>query len=332
MKHNLENTQIEILGIGDAMVDLSTRASQLPPRGGNIWSTAVSMSPGGTTANVAACIAKLGMRSSFIGCVGDDPYGCYTIEELQKVGVNTGRMTLRPGAFTGIVLAIVDDTGERTFIACAKGASHTMLSRKDLNGINFAEIPIVHSTGVCLVEEPSRSVLLAALEQAHQAGCQVYFDPNLRLEGDIFHDELRGAQFKAFSLVDVLLIGDNEVDLMFPGKSMKAAADQIRAQGVQIVVVKQGEKGATLFSEESEISQPAFKVLVNSTTGAGDAFDAGFISARVRGANLQDSLVYACAVGGLKVTGLGARSVPGHAEVMAFLASHGCELKSLLDI
>lgn len=318
-----KSTQVEILGIGDAMVDLSTRAAQLPPRGGNIWSTAVTLSPGGTTANVAACIAKLGLHSSFIGCVGDDPYGRYTIDELKHEGVNTGFMSLRPGAFTGIVLAIIDDTGERTFIACAKGASHTLLSSQDFNGLDFKEIPILHSTGVCFVEEPSRSVLLAALEQAHQAGCLVYFDPNLRLEGNEFPEDLRNAQWKAFSISDVVLIGDNEVELLFPGKSLKEAAAIIRGQGAQIVVVKQGEKGATVFGEGYEDSFPAFKVKVNSTTGAGDSFDAGFISARVRGASLHDALVYACAVAGMKVTGLGARSVPSHSEVMAFLADRG---------
>lgn len=320
-------TQVEILGIGDAMVDLSTRASQLPPRGGNIWSTAVALSPGGTTANVAAGIARLGLRSSFIGCVGDDPYGRYTIEEFQRVGVDTSRLTLRSGAFTGIVLAIVDDTGERTFIACAKGASHTLLSLQDFENVNFKDIPIVHSTGVCLVEEPSRSALLSVLEQAHWAGCQVYFDPNLRLEGSVFKEELRVAQWKAFAFSDVVLIGDNEVELMFPGKTLKEAAETIRGQGAHIVVVKQGEKGASVFSADCEESCPAFKVNVNSTTGAGDSFNAGFIAARVRGANLRDALVYACAVAGLKVTGLGARSVPAHVEVMTFLTQHGIVIR-----
>lgn len=321
------NVKVEILGIGDAMVDLSTHASALPPRGGNIWSTAVTLSPGGTTANVAAGIAKLGLRSSFIGCVGDDPYGHYTIDEFQRAGVFTGYVKLRQGAYTGIVLAIVDDTGERTFIACAKGASHTLLDCQDFKNIDFKKIPIVHSTGVCFAEEPSRSVLLAILEQAHQAGCLVYFDPNLRLEGDIFPKELEEAQWKSFTFADVILIGDNEVGLMFPGLSLKEAARLIREQGAKTVVIKQGEKGASLFSEEGEYTCPAFSVEVNSTTGAGDSFDAGFIAARVRGASLHDALVYACAVAGLKVTGSGARSIPCNADVLTFLHRNGISIR-----
>lgn len=327
MIRNVLSSQAKILGIGDAMVDLSTYAAQLPPRGGNIWSTAVRLSPGGTTANVAAGIARLGLNSSFIGCVGDDPYGRYTLDEFKRIGVDTCHVQPRPGAFTGIVLAIIDETGERTFIACAKGASYTLLKEQDFAEMDFKTYPIVHSTGVCFVEEPSRSVLLTTLERAHKTGCQVYFDPNLRLEGNRFPEELREAQWKAFSFTDVVLIGDNEVELMFPGKSLSEAADLMRARGVEIVVVKQGEKGAAIFSHEGEDSCPAFKVRVNSTTGAGDSFDAGFIAARVRGASLSDSLVYACAVAGLKVTGSGARSVPDHSVVMEFLAANGKKLK-----
>lgn len=314
---------VEIYSIGDAMMDLSTRASFLPPRGGNIWSTAVIMSPGGTAANVAAGMAVLGLPSSFIGCVGDDPYGHYIIEEFRRVGVNIAHVTLSPGAFTGIVLAIIDDAGERTFIACAKGAAHTLLNAGNFQDMNFAEGSIVHSTGVCLVEEPSRSTLLEALGRARRSGCHVYFDPNLRLEGELFEAGLRDAIWEVFSLSDVVLIGDDEVEVMLPGRSIREAASIIRNRGARIVVVKQGERGATVFDADYEAHCPAFKVDVNSTAGAGDAFDAGFIAARVRGAGLHDALVYACAVAGLKVAGSGARAIPAHAEVMAFLARQG---------
>ncbi len=314
---------VDVLGIGDAMVDLFTHASQLPPRGGNIWSTAVNLSPGGTTANVAANTALLGISSGFVGCVGEDPYGQYTISEFQKAGVDTSGIVVRKGAFTGIVLAIIDDEGERTFIACAKGASHALLDAGDVQALDYASIPVVHSSGVCLVEEPARSALLGALEQAHAAGCEVYYDPNLRLEGDIFPEELRAAQWKAIEHSDVVLIGDEEMHLLFENMACWQGVDRLRKAGPKIVVVKQGEKGASVFSDEGEDHCAAFKVPVTSTAGAGDSFDAGFIAARRRGASLHDALVYACAVAALKVTRQGARAVPGHTEVLAFLAERG---------
>lgn len=315
---------VDVLGIGDALVDLSTHASQLPPRGGNIWSTAVRLSPGGTTANVAANAAKLGVRSGFVGCVGDDPYGQYIVSEFEKVGVDTHGITVRQGAFTGIVLAIIDDEGERTFIACAKGAAHTVLSAEDLQGLDYSTIPVIHTSGVCLVEEPSRSSLLGALEQSKRAGCLIYYDPNLRLEGKFFPDALRRAQLTAISMADVVLIGDEEMELLYGGKTFPESVEHIRKEGGKTVVVKQGKQGATVYSDTGEIiSCPALKVPVVSTAGAGDAFDAGFIVARLRSIDLHDALVYACAVAALKITRHGTRSVPDHQEVLSFLAEHG---------
>ncbi len=313
---------VDIMGIGDALVDLTTRASQLPPRGGNIWSTAVGMSPGGTTANVAANAAGLGLRSGFVGCVGDDPYGHYLIAEFERARVDTRGLVVREGSFTGIVLAIIDDEGERTFIACAKGASHTTLLPEDLRGLDYACIRTLHTSGVCLVEEPSRSALLAAMEQARIAGCTVYYDPNLRLEGNIFPAELRAAQLCAVSFADVVLIGDEEIKLMLGTKSCPEGAELLRRQGAKIVVAKEGSRGATIYCDDGEFRSPAFEVTVASTAGAGDSFDAGFMTARHRGAGLDQALEYACAVAAIKVTHQAGRYTPTHAEVMTFLAEH----------
>jgi aminoimidazole riboside kinase len=328
MNSKQKTIPVDVLGIGDALVDLSTYSNILPPRGGNIWSTAVRLTPGGTTANVASNLATLGIRSGFAGSVGEDPYGQYIIREFERAGVDIGGIVVKPDSYTGIVLAIIDDQGERTFICCGKGASHTVLLAEDLQCLDYSSIPVVQTSGVCLVEEPSRSTLLSALEHARRAECLVYFDPNLRLEGDIFPQALRQAQMKALSLSDVVLIGDEELQLLFEGKNRLEAINLLRQEGAKIIVVKQGEQGATLYSDMGVEHCQAFKVPVVSLAGAGDSFDAGFIAARQRGADLGDALVYASAVAGIKVTRHGSRSVPNHKEVLEFLEvnSHHIQL------
>jgi fructokinase len=312
------------LGIGDAMVDLFTRASQLPPRGGNIWSTAVEVHSGGTAANVSACIAKLGIPSAFAGIVGGDPYGSFLIDDFKRIGVDTQWIEVKEGAYTGIVLAIIDDEGERTFIACAKGAAHIHLTPKFADKLEFSSDQVIHSSGVCLGEEPARSGLLTALQRVHDQKIPIYFDPNLRLEGNIFPEELRKAQLQAISLASVVLIGDEEIALLYPGKSMKEVAQSILTGNVEIVVVKQGDRGASAFVKDGiEDYVPTFRVDVVSTAGAGDSFDAGFISARIRRANIHDALIYANAVASMKVSREGSRSVPEHWEVMHFLKERG---------
>jgi len=323
--HIIEN-QCQAIGIGDAMVDLFTHSSNLPTIGGNIWSSAVTLIPGGTAANVAANIAKLGISSAFIGCVGDDPYGQYTVDEFKKVGVDTSGIIFESGSYTGIVLGIITGDGERTFIACARGAAHTLLSREIVKNIRYHQGQIVHASGVCLVESPSREGLLAALESAHKNGNQVYFDPNLRLEGSRFTKELYDAQWQAIRFSDVVLIGEEEIKLMCEDRSLADGADILRKEGPKLIVVKQGDKGAVAFNDQGKIISPAFKVPVLSMAGAGDSFDAGFISARIRGANLQDAMIYANAVAAIKVTRQGARAVPDHIEVMVFLGERGIQL------
>jgi len=117
---------------------------------------------------------------------------------------------IKKGTYTGIVLAVIDDEGERTFIACAKGAAHIYLTPEYVSRLKVTKDTVIHSSGVCLVEEPARSGLLQAFQEIHGQGTVLYFDPNLRLEGNIFPDALRDAQLQAISLSDVVLIGDEE--------------------------------------------------------------------------------------------------------------------------
>jgi Sugar kinases, ribokinase family len=322
-----------VVGIGDTMVDLFTRAAELPCRGGNIWSTAVSLNPGGTAANVAANIAQLGVSSAFVGCVGEDPYGSYTLQEFKKIGVETNGIELKPGTFTGIVLTILDTQGERTFIACAKGAAYSQLSDEFTRRIRFQPGQVVHSSGVCLVEEPARSNVLRLLQLARENENKVYFDPNLRLEGDIFSASLQEAQWQAISQSDVVLIGDDEIKRMCATDLLAAGAKQLLQKGPRLIVVKQGEKGVSAYTRDQEVTEAAFSVPICSTAGAGDSFDAGFIAAELRGANLRDALLYANAVAAIKVTRQGARAVPNHPEVMQFLheRNQSIELQSEIE-
>jgi len=326
-----DSFQIQTLGIGDAMVDLYTRASQLPSKGGNIWSTAVEMSPGGTTANVSANIARLGISSAFIGRVGSDPYGQYIIDEFKKVGVETGDIFIKKGAFTGIVLGIIDDQGERTFIACAKGASHTLLTKSDVHQINFEKYQNIHTSGVCLVEQPSRESLLVAMEIAHTLNKKIYFDPNLRLEGNVFPEELREAQYKAISLSDVVLIGEEELFQLCGCASIEEGSERLLEKGAELIVVKQGGKGVVAITSKENIIVPSFNVKVCNTAGAGDAFDAAFIAAQLRNANLLDALIYANAVAAIKVTRKDARSAPTHTETIEFLNKRNIQIGTNIE-
>lgn len=319
-----KNDYIDVLCIGDAMVDLITVGPCVPPRGGNIWSSAVQMSPGGTVANVCVNMAKLGINTAFAGCMGSDPYGKYSLEKMQESGVNTANIEITEDVSTGIILALIDTSGERTFIACAKGSSFAKLSQNFVKELAYQNANLVHTSGVCLVEEPSRSSILLALKLAREAGRKVYYDPNLRLEGNVFPELLRKAQQEAMKLTDVLLVGEEELALMYENETnLENVVSGLLDMGIETVVVKQGEHGASAFTKFEQYKQPAYEVEVTDTTGAGDSFDAGFMAAVLRGLSLTEAVKYACAVAAIKVSRYGARAVPTHEETLAFLEARG---------
>ncbi len=319
---NFANRPLEVIAVGDAFVDLIAKTPRFPPRGGNVWGEAVKMSPGGTCANFAVAISRLGIKSGFVGSLGDDIYGHFLLEDFVRERVDVSHVKIDDSAYTGIVFAVVDDEGERTFFACGKGAAHTRLAPEDIDPAYFAQARAVHITGVSLLESPSREALLTAMKEARAKGVRVSFDPNLRLEGDVFPPELLEAIQAALRLSDLVLIADYETVLIFGTTDFGEAAHRILELGSALAVVKLGSQGAMGVSREGKVIVSAFKVQVVDTTGAGDAFDAGFLAARVRGLALKDALTYANAVAAISTTKKGARAIPTHSEVEAFIKSN----------
>ncbi len=319
--------KLDVLCVGDSMVDMTTYAPALPPRGGNVWSTAPEVSPGGTVANVAADLATLGMRSGFAGVLSVDPYGEYFLETMVAAGVDVSDVVRDEQAFTGVVLAIVDDeSGERTFIACARGSAYAHLTAENIEGMDFARAQAVHFSGVCFVEEPSRSAVLHGLARAKSHAIPIYYDPNLRLQGDVFPEDLKAAQMTALQVADVVLVGNEELEQLFGSLDDPSQVFAFLGEEARLLIVKRGEHGADAYTRDRHLSMPAFHVEVVDTTGAGDAFNAGFMAAELRGMGLEQAMTYACAVAGIKVSRSGARSVPSHEETVAFLQRHGMDV------
>jgi sugar/nucleoside kinase (ribokinase family) len=131
-----------------------------------------------------------------------------------------------------------------------------------------------------------------------------------------------GRRRSRLSYAHTVLIGDEEMELLLGAGTCREGADLLRKEGVNLVVAKRGSQGPTAYSEAGEDDCPAFKGAVVSTAGAGDSFDAAFIAARQRAAGMHQALEYACAVAAIRLIRQGARSVPEHADVLAFLDEH----------
>lgn len=312
-----------VLVVGDACVDLVV---QIPERSGSERQhPPPELHGGGTGGNTAVALARLGLPTVFLGAVGDDGYGRFALDSLEREGVDTHCVTRTQEAFTTQVIALIDRQGERTLVAWPRrGAAHTRLAPEAVQPALVAAMAWLHTTGMTLVEAPTREAVLRAMRLAREAGVPVSFDINLRLgfaDGRLPEPFLETIR-QAITLADVVFgSATDELVYLTPGLSAEAGARQLAA-GERMAVIRQGAEGAWVVSARGEASHvPAFPVAVVDTLGAGDVFNAGFILASLAGKSLPEAVCWGHAAAALKLGRPGARSGPTRAELEAFLTN-----------
>jgi len=310
----------DVIALGDTNVDLIARVCSYPVRGGNAFITSFEKFAGGSAANFAVATSRLELKTGFISKVGNDEYGQIVIEEFKKENVDTSHLLIDEKAHTGWVLVIVDEEGERTFFAYREKCADTQLREEDIDPDYIRTTKLLYVSGVSLASEPSQQAALKAMKIAKNENVKVAFDPNLRLEKWEIPDSFKKPFIKAISLSDLVLIGKEEIMALSGEKTLESSVKNVLNLGPEIVAVKLGSEGSKIFSGSGqEVHCPAFKVKTVDTTGAGDAYNAGFIYGYLKKWDLMKVGTFANAVGAIKVTRKGARSSPTLREVLDFL-------------
>jgi len=272
---------IKVLCLGDIMLDV-TAVVGAPINQGVETRAVISTQGGGAAANVASWLAVSGTPAHLIARVGDDPAGKTVLAELDKYGVEHSQ-TIVPGANTGVVVVLVDALGERTMFPDS-GAN---------SGLSLADLPAlegftaVYLSGYPLVNPRSRSGTLDILRTVKERGLPVIFDPST--VGVLLEVGLNQVR-EWLTLVDVVILNEEEAHFL-SGKNnpVDAATDLLTL--TPLVVIKRGGQGALAQARGTQLVQiPAIDVEVVDTTGAGDAFAAGFIQSWIGSADLQEGL------------------------------------------
>lgn len=257
---------IRLVCVGDLMVDvLAQLPGPLAP--GSDTPATVTLFGGGAAANVAAWAAHLGAAAAFVGRVGDDALGRRAVAELIAAGVEA-RVDLDPDRPTGTCIVLVDPSGERTMVPSV-GANAAPGAYRLPDNADW-----LYLSGYALLSEPSREAALAALSTARERGWSIAVDaasaaPLDRVGADAFLGWL-GA--------DLLLFANADEALVLTGTEEPAGSAAALAARTGQAVVKLGARGA-LWSDGSGVrSIPAVPSDVVDSTGAGDAFAAGFLA------------------------------------------------------
>ncbi|MEA2382645.1 MAG: hypothetical protein QOH72_2616 [Solirubrobacteraceae bacterium] len=265
-----------VVVVGDVMVDVVARMSG-PLAHGSDTPASVSYRPGGAGATVAAWLAVCGVPVALVARAGDDEAGRGALERLRGHGVDVAHVVLDPDRATGTCVVLVAPDGERSMLPDA-GANAT-LSPDDLAGTPFAPGAHLHLAGYTLLRDgPPREAAREALRRARANGMTISVDPSSATPIQRFG----AARFLALAGHPDLLLPNRDEALALTG----SADPRTLAAHAREAVVTLGAGGARWSDGRVIVDAPAVVdgAPVADTTGAGDAFAAGFLAAWLDGA------------------------------------------------
>lgn len=317
----------EIMGraylLGDICIDLSLVVPEV--MGNAAGQQEPASSGGGTVANTACALAKLGLETHFLGVLGDDYAGRLVRSELDSLGVRTEGLLVSSERPTQQVIALTDGTGQRTtFVWPQTEPAYLELGKSQLEFLKLAPQDWLHSSGICLASSKAAETVLAGLEIAAERGSFTTFDLSLRfgLRDGTLPEDFRQNLWRAIRLSDhVLGTVEEELIHLVPDEPNAGLATQELAKvGACTAVMRESGTGAYVSRHGAPtFTVPQFKVPVVDTLGAGDAFAAGYIFGGVSGKPLEEQVRLAHAVAGYKVGGRGAHFLPDMKELKCFL-------------
>jgi sugar/nucleoside kinase (ribokinase family) len=260
---------------------------------------------GGSAANSMAGIAAMGGRSAFIGQIAEDQLGLIFEHDMHALGVRFETPPLEDGPPTGRCLILVTPDGQRTMNTCP-GASHE-LSADALDRDLIASASILFLEGYLFGPAKPRAAMMEAIKVAHAAGRKVGF--TLSESVCIAERKEPFTQMIESGGVDLLFCNEDEALQLTGRTDLQSALDELQVH-VPTLVITKGPEGAIGVEGGKTIAIPAAPVdQVVDTTGAGDFFAAGFLTARCKGANLERCLWTGAIAAGEVIKHYGARPI-----------------------
>ena len=306
-----------LLHLGNVVVDLALNVPYLPERGADVLAAAARVSPGGGF-NVLAAAARQGLSAAYAGAHGRGPFADLARAALAAEGIQV-LLPPAPGPDTGVVIAVVEPAGERTFLT-APGAEAT-LTAADLAAVRPAPGDVIYLSGYSFLHAANRAALLTWLAGPGAAGDPgepanlVVFDP-----GPLVDQVPPTALAAVLRRADWLTCNAREATIL-SGRPDPLAATGVLAARQRGVIVRTGPAGCFLGHGGGEpVLVPGFAVPAIDTNGAGDTHAGVFIAALARGAAPIEAARSANAAAALSVSRAGPATSPTASELAEFLA------------
>ena len=313
----------DIISLGELLVEIMRTEQDVSHR--NVGAIYRGPFPSGAPAIFIDSAARMTrdttLKAGFIGVVGDDEFGECIINKLRKDTVDISQIRVSKSLTTGIAFNQYNSNGTRKFIFSAGAAGD--ISPNDIDEDYFSNVKALHIMGSSLsISQKSRNACYKAIKITRMINPNaiISFDPNLRPEMLNIEEILRISK-PILEKTDILLPSGEEAEMLAGIKGEKAACLELLKGNPEIVLLKQGPLGSTIFNKgvTSTLHVPSFKIEERDPTGAGDSFGGAFIASYLKGWDFKRSLQFANAVGALKVNHFGPMTDTTLDDVIEFI-------------
>ena len=306
---------MDVIGVGDAAIDIYLEVDHIPSRDEKLLARSTNLYPGGMVANFLVALRRLGTPCGFHGLVGDDEFGRLTISDLAINDVDINGAVIKQGGHTYFCVIMLDESGEKSLVIAPTNCLFPLPD--DVSEQVIARARHLHTTATII------PTVKKAISLARRHGLTISLDLESTAVGK---DEL----WSLLTQVDILFTNQRAIKLLCEAETLDVAADVILNRGLGLVCITMGRAGTLILSSSGLIKATAFAVRAVDTTGAGDAFAAGFVHGFLRGWPLPQLATFASAVAAINVTcRSGHAGVPTLDEVNNFLREYSHKLPVL---
>ena len=304
----------KITVFGSFVVDLMARTPHLPVPGETVKGSMFKMGPGGKGFNQGVAAHKAGAQVTMITKLGKDTFGDIALNAMKELKMDIGKVFITEQTETGIALITVDEITSQNEIVVVLGACNT-ISDDEIESI--ADI-VIKSEYLLTQLETNLSAIEKIIDIAYENGVKVILNtaPVQPISDDILRkvDLITPNEVEAEILTGIKI--DNE-------EKARKAANWFFAKGVKNVLITLGKRGVFIATKEKQGMIPAYKVNAIDTTGAGDAFNGGLVTALAEGKDLWEAAKFANALAAISVQRLGTTpAMPTRTEINEFIATH----------
>ena len=297
------NSSKKINVLGDSNVDMILNLSDKQNLG------EPSLFSGGSSANVASGLSKLGIEVSFFGSLGNDMYGKHVIDEMKADGIDVTNLELLDNYSTAMVIGVVEENSERHFFLWPpEEGAHNQYTLGSQSTEDLLNCDLLHVSGISLRFSPVKETMLEAMRLCKENNKTVSFDLNLRSELWGLSKSFKETVLEAVSLSTIVFGNLHEEFFSLYEENEDTLNKHIGNK--QTFICRNGENGALGITKKDKVVSKAISISPVDSVGAGDAFNSGFIYAFCNEKGLKESLDTGNQVAAFKLLGPGARHLP----------------------